>query len=71
MKEDVASVTVLGVSVRRATMPEIFRLARSNPKSLKLVLEGIMAKRGFKKPMRAMSLLEGDLGYKNQAPDKP
>lgn len=65
------SVMVLGVAVKKLAMPEIYRLARVSPKTLKLVLEGVMAKRGFKNPVNAMDLLESDLEYKNFIPPKP
>lgn len=52
---------ILGVKVEKSGLPEIYRLARTNPRNLRLVVEGIMAKRGFKKPGSAMALLESDL----------
>ena len=62
------SVMVLGVAVKRTELPEIFRLAKASPRNLRLVLEGIMLKRGLKDPASAMSLLEGDLGSKRDIP---
>ena len=52
---------ILGVNVKKENMPEMYRLARANPRNLKLILEGVMAKRGFKNPVSALALLESDL----------
>ena len=52
---------ILGVNVKKETMPEMYRLARANPRNLKLILECVMAKRGFKNPVSALVLLESDL----------
>ena len=54
-------IIILGVKVEKANMPEMYRLAKTNPRNLKLILEGVMAKRGFKNPISAMALLESDL----------
>lgn len=62
MTKDTESVMVLGVLVKRDSLPEIFRLAKQNPRTIRLVLEGIMLKRGFRNPVTAMKFLEGDLG---------
>lgn len=60
--------TVLGVPVRKGSMPQLYRLARADARTLELVLRGIMRKRGYIRPQQAMKLLEADLGYKNAAP---
>lgn len=65
------SVMVLGVPVKRMGMPELYRLAKANPRNLRLVLEGVMAKRGFADPVSAMALLESDLEYKSFVPPRP
>ena len=57
----VEEIIILGVKVKKANMPEIYRLAKANPRNLKLILEGVMAKRGFTNPGSAMALLESDL----------
>ncbi|HAH32949.1 MAG TPA: hypothetical protein DCL44_11620 [Elusimicrobia bacterium] len=54
-------IIILGVKVEKANMPEMYRLAKANPQNLKLILEGVMAKRGFKNPGSALALLESDL----------
>ena len=54
-------IMILGVNVKKENMPEMYRLARANPRNLKLILEGVMAKRGFKNPVSALALLESDL----------
>jgi len=59
---------ILGVKIRKAAMPELYRLARTNAGTLAMVLLGIMRKRGYKDPLPAMKLLEGDLGYKSASP---
>lgn len=55
------TVTVLGVPIQKAKMPEIYRLAKIDSRRLRLVLEGVMAKRGFKDPIAAIAFLERDL----------
>ena len=60
--ERAGSVMLLGVAVKRATMPELYRLAREDPRNLRLVLEGVMAKRGFKNPVSAMMLQQSRVG---------
>lgn len=64
------TIMLMGVAVKKAVMPEIYRLARTNPRNLRLVLEGVMAKRDFKNPVSAMALLETDLEYKSFIPPK-
>lgn len=67
MKREKAQL-ILGIAVRKASMPELFRLAKSDAGTLALVLRGIMRKRGYARPLQAMKLLEADLGYKNASP---
>lgn len=63
-----AKQTILGVEIRKAAMPELYRLARADAGTLELVLRGIMRKRSIVDPLPAMKLLEEDLGYKNAQP---
>ena len=47
--------------IKKSDMPNIYRLAKNNPKNLEASIRGMMDKQGFPTPGSAMVILESDL----------
>lgn len=56
-------IIVLGTTIRKSGMPEIFRLAVSNKAALEATVKSMMAAQGFTNAGSAMAQLESDLEY--------
>jgi hypothetical protein len=60
-KEEI--IIFMGKEVKKSVLPNIYRLAKANPKNLEASIKGMMKKQGFPTPGSAMVILESDLGY--------
>jgi hypothetical protein len=47
--------------IKKSVMPNIFRLAKENPKGLEDSVRGMMRNQGYSNPGSAMAILESDL----------
>lgn len=54
-------VIVLGETIKKSDMPEIFRLATSNKAELEKTVRSVMAAQGYTNAGSAMAMLESDL----------
>ena len=53
--------TVLGATIKRSVMPEIFCLAAANKAALEKTVKSMMAAQGYTNPGSVMAMLESDL----------
>jgi len=58
MNEEMA---VLGTTIKKSVMPEIFRLAAANKTALEKTVKSVMAAQGYNNPGSVMAMLESDL----------
>jgi len=62
MKADKDEILIfMGKEVKKSVLPNIYRLAKTNPKNLEASIRGMMDKQGFPTPGSAMVILESDL----------
>ncbi|MCX5785538.1 MAG: hypothetical protein NTX59_07600 [Elusimicrobia bacterium] len=54
-------IVVLGKTVKKSVLPEIYRLASANKAALEENIKGMMAAQGFTNAGSAMAQLESDL----------
>jgi len=54
-------IIVLGATIKKSIMPEIFRLATANKAALESTIKSVIAAQGFKNAGSAMAMLESDL----------
>jgi hypothetical protein len=60
-KEKEETIIFMDKVIKKSVMPNIFRLAKENPKGLEDSVRGMMRNQGYSNPGSAMAILESDL----------